>query len=297
MADLVCRGCGNTFQDPHRRRKFCSRVCSNRKTGEALRQIAHQDGERAIAWACGGGVDSTAIAVLIWQKRLPPPQYAWIVDVGYEPQTTWDYVNSILKPRLAEADVNLQVLSTLDYTDNQLVKDGKCVLPAYRRREDGSIIRLDTHCSERWKAQVARRWLRNQQVGKVEQWVGISADEDRRVKVSNRAWLTFRYPLVEFGLTRADCAFLIGSVGWPMPERTSCYLCPQRSEVDWRRLVMRSPEDFKRAVAAEELIEQSCADTYLHRSCKPLSVAVNGCPSLVGGVVPQGCQSTFSSCT
>ncbi len=39
-----------------------------------------------------------------------------------------------------------------------------------------------------------------------EMWIGISAEENaRRCKPSQEAWVTNRYPLREFGLTRADC--------------------------------------------------------------------------------------------
>jgi hypothetical protein len=277
----LCR-CGCGLPVLRRGAIFASRACANRQTGRILRERANDrrandTGSRPIAWACGGGVDSTAIAVLICQKELPPPDYAWIVDVGYEPRTTWDYVERVLQPKLAEVGVTLHVLKTSDYTNNDLVRGGFPTIPAYRRAESGTIQKLHVHCSNEWKALVARRWLRAQGVTACEQWIGISADETRRVRESDRAWIRIRYPLIGRGLTRSDCMYLIGQAGWPQPERTSCYLCPHRSQGDWRRLAARNPADFSRAVEAEREMQKTHPDVFLHRSDVALNAAVNGC--------------------
>lgn len=270
----ICRGCGNSFTPPRRETVYCSRVCSNKTTGPKLSARANTDEQRPIAWACGAGVDSTAIAVLICQGKLPKPSYAWIVDVGYEPKTTWQYVADVLQPKLAEVGVTLHILKTTDYTHNDLVRNGHASIPAYRKKEDGTIQKFHTHCSKGWKASVAENWLRQQGAVAVEQWVGISAEERKRIRASEKAWVRLRYPLVELGMTRPDCIYLIGQAGWPLPERTSCYLCPHRSIGDWRRLADRNPEDFQRAVDAEKVIQITQPDVFLHSYGKPLDIAV-----------------------
>jgi len=292
-----CKGCGGPRKPGRKETVYCSRACSNRSTGPRLSAKAREGGERPIAWACGGGVDSTAIAVLICQRELPTPDYAWIVDVGYEPRTTWAYVSDVLQPKLAEVGVKLHVLKTSDYTQNDLVRGGFPTIPAYRKRDDGTIQKLHTHCSNGWKARVAEKWLREQGVHAVEQWVGISAEETARVRESDKAWIRLRYPLVERGLTRNDCTYLIGQAGWPLPERTSCYLCPHHSQGDWRRLAMRNREDFMRAVEAEREIRKTNPDIYLHRSGKPLDQAINGCTQAGERDAPTGCEAGLFSCS
>jgi hypothetical protein len=287
-------GCGRVVERRHA--VFASRGCANRSSGLA-RKERNREGARPIAWACGGGVDSTAIAVLICQGELPPPDYAWIVDVGYEPQTTWDYVKGVLQPKLAERGVTLHVLKTTDYTDNDLLRGGFVKIPAYRKSVSGEIQKMHTHCSAGWKARVAERWLRRQGVKSVEQWIGISADETRRVRSDRRSWVRLRYPLVERGLTREDCLYLIGSVGWPRPERSSCWLCPHRSTGDWRRLAARNPDDFQRAVEVERTIQLNHPDVFLHRSAVPLNVAINGCRQAGEANAPSGCKEGLFSCS
>ena len=276
---------------------FASRACANKATGETLRRKAAEDERRPIAWACGGGVDSTAIAALIYRGDLPPPDYAWIVDVGYEPHTTWNYVERVLQPKLAERGVTLHVIRTVDYVDNDLIQNGFVKIPAYRRLPGGVIQKLHTHCSAGWKARVAERWLREQGVKRIEQWIGIAADESRRVRSSRRAWVRLRYPLVELGLTRADCSHLIGATGWPLPERTSCYLCPHRSIGDWRRLAARNAEDFQKAMDVERAIQKTNPDVFLHPHARPLNAAVNGCRQRAdAGTRSKACQPGLYSC-
>jgi len=296
MLTLDCVSCAAPFRATHRRRKYCSRGCANTATGSRLEARAGSDHGRAVVWSCGGGVDSTAIAVLICQGRLPKPDYAIMVDVGYEPETTWTYARTVLTPRLAAVGVALMILRTRDYTDNDIVKQGHLVIPAHRRNTDGTTTKLHTHCSGPWKAHVAKRWLRAQGVRACEQWIGIAADETRRAVADRHKWVKLRWPLIELGMTRADCIYLIGTAGWPLPDRTSCWMCPQRSIGDWRRLVARSPEDFERAIRLERAIQAEFPNVYLHHSCEPIEVAVNGCVQPMGREGASQCASSFSAC-
>lgn len=296
MLTLVCAACGAPFPSTHRRRRYCSRQCSNMLTGRTLEARASSDHGRVVVWSCGGGVDSTALAVLICQGELPKPDYAIMVDVGYEPETTWTHARTVLSPRLAAVGVTLTILRTRDYTDNELVKNGHLVIPAHRRNADGTTTKLHTHCSGPWKARVAKRWLRAQGVEACEHWIGISADEKRRARPDPHKWVKIRWPLIERGMTRTDCVYLLGTAGWPLPDRTSCWMCPQRSIGDWRQLVVRSPADFAQAIQTERAIQAQFPNVYLHHSCEPLDVAVNGCRQPRGQEGVGRCQSAFSAC-
>jgi hypothetical protein len=219
-----------------------------------------------------------------------------MVDVGYEPETTWDYARTVLAPKLAEAGVLITILKTVDHGDNVLVKNDHLVIPAYRRKADGTIAKLGTRCSGPWKARVTKRWLRARGVRACEQWIGIAADETQRAKPDQNKWVRLRWPLIERGLDRAACVDLITSAGWPVPERTSCWMCPHRTTGDWRRLAARAPGDFQRAVRLELSLQRQFPDTFLHRSAVPLEVAVNGCEQHPSDEQRRLCNSTFSAC-
>ncbi len=221
-------------------------------------------------WSCGGGVDSTAIALMIIQGKLSKPDLAFMTDVGWERRSTWDYVTGVLRPKLDAVGVQLQVIKTSDYAGNSLVdRRGFTVIPAYARR-DGKVIKYSTRCSGPWKLAVAKRWLREQGVTRCENWIGIAADESRRAKGSGQQWFEHRYPLIEAGMTREDCLFAVGQAGWPMPPRTSCVMCPHQTNNEWDRMAILEPKEFARACAIEQELQRTQPGTYLHQSCRPL---------------------------
>lgn len=268
---LICQQCGKPFESVRWSRKFCSCACSNANSN-ARRSKEFDDKPTQTVWSSGGGIQSTAIAVLIWNGTLPKPDFAFMADCGYESQSTYDYAERVLKPKMAEVGVEYNVVKSSDYVDVELInRQGFCTLPAFRLKEDGSVSHLSTHCNGVWKQQVMKKWLREHGVEKAENWIGISTDEARRANRSNAdKWLTKRYPLLELGLSRKDCANLIRDNGWELPQRTSCIMCPQRTRFEWLRLMMESPDDFKRAVEIDERMRRIDPTIFLLPDCKPL---------------------------
>ena len=270
---LICKRCNKSFESTHSRRQYCSRICSNRNAND-MTKVKFMEKSKVIVWSCGGGIDSTAIAILIIQGKLPRPDFAIMVDVGYEPQSTWNHVNNILKPRLRTVGVELHILRSNEWIDTSLVDHrGWCCLPAYCKKDD-IVQKLSTRCSGNWKVKVAKKWLRKQGVEKCEQWIGMAVDEQRRAKPDVNKWIHLRWPLIEFKMTREDCIWLIGGAGWPPAPRTSCYLCPQQADKQWLRLMNEAPKDFEKACIAEQSIQLQCPDVFLHRFCVPLNKAI-----------------------
>jgi len=269
MRDLVCERCHEPFRSV-RPRQYCSRTCSNRATSPVREDAAAQ--KKAVTlWSCGGGVQSAAVAVLIVEGKLPRPDLAVMVDVGYETAATWRYVDEVIRPGVGDVGVTLEIVKTTDWASNDLFdRTGHLVIPAYK--EDGG--RLATHCSGPWKVRVVKRWLRSLGVERCEDWVGISADEAQRARPSGSRWFSNRYPLVEAGMTREDCLWAICGHGWPKPMRTSCVMCPQRSAAQWRGMKESQPDEWDRACEIDEEIRARGARAYLHRSLRPLREAL-----------------------
>lgn len=265
----VCLECRGTFNSPHRAARYCCPECANTAIARD-RESRKRSGPLKTVWSCGGGVQSSAIAGLIIQGKLPKPDYAVMVDVGYEKTSSWENVHNILIPALTRVGVSLQVIRTLDYRDNDLFDpQGHCVLPAYQVR-DGKVIRFHTHCSGSWKLKVAMRWMREQGLNRVVGWVGISTDEARRKRPSPAKWYTLDYPLLSLGLSRLDCHRVLWEMGWNNVRHTSCYICPQQSNEQWLYTAARYPDDWARAVALEQSIRGRDASLTLHHSAMPL---------------------------
>ena len=267
---IICKGCGEEFISNRRIRQYCSRECANIHTG-TVRAEKETDEKLYTVWSCGGGVQSTAIAVLIESGRIPKPDYGIMVNCGYEKSATLKYVNEVTIPRMEKAGVKLIMLDTLKYTNNDLT-DGKghINIPAFKLREDGIISKLHTHCNNTWKVRVTRKWAREQGINNFENWLGISTDEKQRARTSTLKWIKYTYPLIDLDMNREECIFEIARAGWAMPPRTSCIFCPQQTDKAWEETYKHYPDDWAKALEAEGIIRAEAENVFLHRKCAPL---------------------------
>lgn len=229
---------------------------------------------RAVIHSYGGGVQSAAIAVLVVQGRIRRPERIVMADTGREATLTWDYLNNHIQPYLNADGLKVEIaphaLARADMKGTNAGKDP--VIPLFN--DAGG--RLNNHCSILWKREVVNRWLRLQGYGPnkpVEQWLGISKDEVHRAKPSHLKWASISFPLLDLNLSRSDCITLVKKAGLPEPPRSSCWMCPFRSDQEWRSLRDRGDGDWEKAVALDESIRNDgvAGKLYVHRTAKPLS--------------------------
>jgi len=246
--------------------------------------LGERDLSRSDVWSCGGGTQSAAIAALIVRGDLPRPTHSVIVDTGREKSSTWAYYESTLRPRLSAVGVDLVRLpkdrfATVDLYSHK----GELLLPTFT-----TTGKLQTFCSAEWKRDVITRWARSVGVEKANNWIGISADELRRVRQGRRQWFSPWYPLVEMGLRRVDCVRLVESMGWPTPPRSSCWCCSNMGPREWQELKDHAPDDWARAVNLERELRARDPGVYLHGQRVPLPEVLeqtsmtgldNGCTS------------------
>jgi len=270
MSDYCIR-CGKLIN--HKRNHYCGYSCSSSAKNEA-RAKTFEELPESIVWACGGGVQSTAIAALIITGLLPKPDFSVIVDTGYERTSTWEYVGDVLMPRLNKVGVNLQVIKTTDYGSNALFNNGCLLIPAYGKTEDGGKVRYKTFCNGVWKVKVIRRWLRGLGMQKCITWLGISQNEGRRQRQSDVRWNKNIYPLLDRKISKDQCIYLIAQAGLPMPPRTSCYICPGMSNTEWQDIKENYSDDWRNAIQLEKEIQMTKPDAFLHYAMKPLEDAI-----------------------
>ena len=220
-------------------------------------------------WSSGGGVQSTAIAALICQNEIPPPDLAVIVDTERELSTTWAYLDKWVMPELKKHGVVLYRVKKSRYATVDLNSPkGDILIPAFTT-ESGEIGKLPTYCSTEWKQRVMRRWAVEQGVKQANVWIGFSTDELRRVKQVTGKWQQ-SYPLISRGLSRNDCMALVERMGWPSPPRSSCWMCPNKSHEEWRWQQQHAPADFNLAVDFEKQIQAQDEDLWLTDVGKPI---------------------------
>lgn len=223
-------------------------------------------------WSSGGGVQSSAIAALICQGKLPKPDLAVIADTGREYSPVWDYMSNVVQPELRKVGVELHVaghdLATVDLWSGA---DGNALLiPAFTDKA-GRRSKLPKYCSQEWKARVVQRFARKHGINDADQWIGFTIDEMERMRVyrHGQKWQHV-YPLIDLRMSRGDCMSEIERLGWPPPPRSACWMCPYRSDQEWMLMKQEAPQDFERAKRLEQEIRERDPNAYLHRSCKPL---------------------------
>lgn len=228
--------------------------------------------ERIQIWSSGGGTQSTAIAILILQGKLPKPDYAFIADTGREAQETWDYLESVTNPALRKIGLTVERLLP-DHVPDIFNPRGTLLIPAFVTGQHES--KLSNFCSSHWKRDLVKSVAIKRGLVPGTNWVGISTDEMRRVSTPKALNWLLRYPLIfDAPRSRNECVNIILDYGWPRAPKSSCWMCPNRRDAQWIHLRENQPEDWKKAVAFDLELRKRKPDAFLHDSRTPLGLVV-----------------------
>lgn len=161
-----------------------------------------------------------------------------------------------------------------------------------QRREIGRIRRL---CTKEYKLDVVEKFVREEMMGiptgkhvpegvEIEQWIGISRDEMRRIRPADKRYVVNEYPLIgwprqylEEQWTRTDCQkwFRKHYPGRSLL-RSSCIGCPMHSNAEWVEMKKKRPEEWAEAVEFDKAVRKLNgmeSETFVHPSCVPLGAA------------------------
>lgn len=213
----------------------------------------------------GWGVQSFTLAAMVALGELEPVDFAINADTGHESELTYDFA-ARWTGWLEERGVRVV---TVQNTNNPLLRENnQCAIPAFI--SDGGMA--GRQCTAPWKIAPMRRYIQAQRNNAiVEQWLGISLDEFRRMKDSNVKYITHRWPLIEKKMTRADCIKWLDAHDLEAPSKSACTFCPYHSTSDWRRVKL-NPADWAEAVAVDNAIRHAHPpyELFVHPSRKPL---------------------------
>ncbi len=212
-----------------------------------------------IVFSSGMGTQSIAILVLIKQNRLPQPDLIVFADTGREAQTTWDYMNNYILDMYPKIHVIPHEMARVDLFE----KKGYPLIPLFTRTG-----KFPTYCSNEWKRNVIRRYLRSCGVEKCEMWFGMSLDEIDRMRISDVKWIANHYPLIfDVPMRRHESIKLVEDYGLPTPPRSRCWMCPNQTDESWLDL---TPRDMQKAIELEREIRKRDNGLWLHRSLTTL---------------------------
>lgn len=230
----------------------------------------------------GGGVQGSAICAMIADGRLPTPDVAVISDTGRESSPVWRYFDRYTKPALRAAGV--PVIERLPHSFNEKgwntvdIWSGKegntIVMPMFTdliKKENGENGMLPKYCSNEWKRRPVERFLRSIGIKRADIWIGFSVDEaTTRAQVKPEEKFRDVYPLIEHGISRAECLDIVTDRGWPTAPRSACWMCPYRSKKEWLEQKHNEAADFKAAIKLERELRKRDKHVYFHRSCTTL---------------------------
>lgn len=235
-----------------------------------------------IVWSYGGGVQTAAIAALIVAGQLPKPDLTVMADTGREAAATWRYRRQVMEPFLARAGITIETASHDLATVDLYSHKGELLIPAFT--DSG---KLPTFCSVEWKRRPIRRWLRARGVTGCDLWLGISVDELERAKDSGVRWIRHVYPLLTMvPIRRAECLAVVERAGLPPAPRSSCWMCPHRSNDEWRALDVT---ERVQAADLEHAIRERDPGLWLHSSRQPIASA----PFVAAGPAEKPCDGGF----
>ena len=219
------------------------------------------------------------------------PDCAIFADTHWEPPSLYthlEWLEGQLRFPLYVVDNGRSLREDVKRLTNHSGSRNYVDIPVYLKGSDGEGNGIGRRqCTDNYKIRPVRRRVR-ELLGlrprhrvpsgtSVELWLGISTDEAIRMKTSRDRWITNRYPLIEAGMSRRDCADW-WSARYDRPlERSACVACPFQSRARWVETKRRWPELFAEAVQIDASLRRGLAldkTPYLHARRVPLAQAV-----------------------
>lgn len=193
----------------------------------------------AVFLSYSGGVESTACLLLF------PDAVPIFADTGWEHRRMYEWLDHV------ESVTGRQIVR---------IRREDCTLPEYIERQSYAPSPVSRFCTRMFKIEPIDAFL----AGRVpcELLIGLNADEaDMRTGNHGLAeGVTYRYPLVEAGKTRADCLAVLDSRGlrprFPRyMKRGGCKGCFFKSRAEYRAMAVMEPGEADEVAELEESIQ------------------------------------------
>jgi len=200
----------------------------------------------------GGGVQSTAMLLMVHEGTLPKPDVVIFADTGSELPETLEHIERNAKPFIEDI---LKIPFIIARSHRGALHDD------YMRLAAIPMIGVRS-CTGNFKIDPQRRVIR-EIVGRrngvlmAECWMGITTDEAKRKpkKKDPREpkWVEKTYPLLDLVPTsREECQELNLKHEWEVI-KSGCFCCPYQSTASWRGLKQTHPDLFAISVEMERL--------------------------------------------
>lgn len=196
----------------------------------------------------GGGVQSTALLLLVKGGRLPRPDIVIHSDTGSEMPHT-EPVIEFCRDICNEMDLPFAIVSS---------NHGK-LHEYYTSKQTVPVIGVRS-CTMNFKVLPQRRFIREivgNKNGKLlaECWLGITTDEKRRKIDSELKWIGNKFPLLDLDISRRMCNTLLERHNLDV-KKSGCFVCPYAGRKHFIKLRRTNPELFKICLDMEEAYQE-----------------------------------------
>lgn len=235
----------------------------------------------------GAGVQSSTLALMAAKGIVTPmPDFAVFADTQAEPKHVYTWLEWLRE----QLPYPVHVVTKGNLREHVITGNyGRrfASAPFYSATTDGkreSMLRRQ--CTREHKIEVITQEIRRRALGlkprqpgpkrpTVSQWIGISTDEITRMKDARDVWVENRFPLIEMGMSRADCLQWFRDEGYnELPKFSACTFCPYHDDSEWQWMREHDPASFEDACQVDEAIRDGWGKTdhklYVHRSLIPL---------------------------
>lgn len=228
------------------------------------------------AMSLGWGVQSWTMAAMIALGDLEMVDVAIHSDTRHERAATYAFAAE-WTPWLEAHGIRVATVVNTGKGGTDIVVTGTYTnIPAFTRVK-GKKGQIRRQCTGRWKIAPIRRYLqKHRDKQRVELWLGISTDEFQRAKDADRKYITHRFPLLELGMSRADCLQYLADHDLPAPVKSSCVFCPYMNKAAWEEMRVRDDGDWQHAVEVDAAIRdlRPPGQLFVHPKRIPLNEAV-----------------------
>lgn len=195
----------------------------------------------------GGGVNSTALAILLCEGKLPqhnPWRCMWS-DTHDEEDHTYDYVENVFVPYLGRYGKELE-----------RVRPKEGVIERWERlKVTGS--RIVRSCTDEAKVKPLGLHLKAHAGPEDVQLIGIDADQPHRARPAQANDRVKLYPLVTLDIDRVGCEEIIRQAGLPVPKKSGCWHCPFKRVGEVLAMARDRPERLRRIIALERVATET----------------------------------------
>ena len=211
----------------------------------------------------GAGTQSTVMLLMACEGLIEPmPTAAIFADTGWEPQGVYEHLDWLESVSSIPIIRTSNGRSLYDDTWNGVGHDDHTFtsIPVFALTKSGDMQLSRRQCTQNYKIrpiQSACRELLGRRRGArsgptAVQWIGISTDEAMRIKPSRVGWIENRWPLIDAGMSRADCVrWFEDRYPGRVLVKSSCVGCPFHSDTEWLRLYREEPADMDLAIALD----------------------------------------------